>query len=78
MQPGRLPMPPMMQTAKTRPMKTWPEEGSTGCTTTSAPPATAASAMEMPKAKRLIRTGSIAISRSASGVLRDGGDGAGR
>ena len=67
MQPGRLAMPPMMQMAKTRPMKTWWVEGSIGCTTTSAPPATLASATEMPKAMRLIRTGSTAISRKASG-----------
>jgi hypothetical protein len=64
--PGRLPNPPRTQIAKTRPMYSRPIEGSTGWITIKNAPAMAAVAIEMPKAIRLIRVGSAAISLSAN------------
>ncbi len=52
--------------AKTRPIYSRPIDGSTGPMMIRKAPAIAAVAMEMPKAMRLIFTGSTAISRSAS------------
>ncbi len=68
--PGRLPSPPSTQIAKTRPIYSRPTEGSTGWMMMSNAPAIAAVAIEMPKAMRLMRIGSAAISCSASWILR--------
>jgi hypothetical protein len=64
--PGRLPNPPRTQIANTRPMYSRPTEGSIGWMMIRNAPASAAVAIEMPNAMRLMRTGSAAISRSAS------------
>ena len=57
---------PSTQIANTRPIYSRPTEGSTGWMMIRKAPAMAAVAMEIPKAMRLMRIGSAAMSRKAS------------
>ena len=59
-------MPPSTQIANTRPIYSRPTDGSTGWMMMRKAPASEAVAIEMPKAMRLMRIGSTAISCSAS------------
>ena len=59
-------MPPSTQMANTRPIYSRPTDGSTGWMMIRNAPASDAVAIEMPKAMRLMRIGSAAISCSAS------------
>ena len=63
--PGSEPRPPMMTIAKRRPMKIRPDAESTGWMRISAPPASAARAVDMAKPMVFTRTGSTPISRRA-------------
>ena len=58
-------MPPSTQIANTRPIYSRPTDGSTGWMMMRKAPASAAVAMEMPKAMRLMRIGSTDKSLSA-------------
>ena len=74
--PGRLPMPPSTQIAKTRPIYSRPTDGSTGWMMIRNAPASEAVAIEMPKAIRLMRIGSIAKQLERELILRHSHDGA--
>ncbi len=74
--PGRLPMPPSTQMAKMRPMYSRPTDGSTGWMMIRKAPASAAVAIEMPKAMRLMRIGIDRQQPQRLLVLRHGHDGA--
>ncbi len=74
--PVRLPSPPSTQIANTRPMYSRPTEGSTGWMMMRNAPASAAVAIEIANAMRLILTGIRGHQPQRELVLRDRHDGA--